>query len=130
MSRVEPVGPDHLRVAGPYLRVWWGQGLKFDGSVAIFDAPDGVSHQLLEVFTGAEFEVFYQYLEARGPFADEGMRLELRQRLNASPGISIPADAITRRPSFRPGCARRRSCCLSQVLAVYDWVLAEIEKAS
>ena len=111
------------------LRVWWGQGLKFGGFVAIFDAPDGVSHQLFEVFTGAEFEVFFQYLGAKGPFVDEAMRLELRQRLNAIPGISIPADAITRRPSFRLDALADEGA-VDRVLAVFDWVLAEIEKAS
>lgn len=54
-----------------------------------------------EVWTGGEFEVFFQYLGAKGPFVDEAMRLELRQRLNAMPEISIPADAIGRRPAFR-----------------------------
>ena len=111
------------------LRVWWGQGLKHGGFVAIFDGPDGVSHQLFEVFTGAEFEVFFQYLGAKGSFVDEGMRLELRQRLNAIPRISIPADAIARRPSFRLDALADEGA-VDRVLAVFDWVLAEIGKAS
>lgn len=111
------------------LRVWWGQGLKIGGFVPIFDAPDGVSHQLFEVWTGGEFEVFFQYLGAKGPFVDEAMRLELRQRLNAIPGISIPADAIARRPSFRLNALADEGA-VDRVLEVFDWVLAEIEKAS
>ena len=109
------------------LRVWWGQGVQRGGFVPVYDAPDGTGHQLFEVWTDGKLEVLFQHLATKGPFADATKRRELRDRLNAAAGISIPVDAIGRRPTFSL-LALADADATDRVLAVFDWVLEEIRQ--
>lgn len=44
----------------------------------------------------------FQYLAAREPFTDRGLRLELLKRLNELDGVDIPEGKLELHPSFRP----------------------------
>ena len=59
------------------------------------------------------------------PFAVETKRLELMQRLNAIEGITIPDDAISRRPSF-PLSVLTNPTALSQFIDVLNWYVTEV----
>lgn len=60
------------------------------------------------------------------PFNDEAKRLELLDRLNQIPGVKIPRDDITRRPSF-PLSLLRDEIALKRFLETLDWYVAEIK---
>jgi hypothetical protein len=52
--------------------------------------------------------------------------LEFLRRLNRITGVSLPEDAIARRPSI-PLSAFRDEAALSQFLEVLDWAVQEIQ---
>ena len=60
------------------------------------------------------------------PFAEEGKRKELAQRLSAI-GVPIPEDALKKRPSFGLSLLKEPAT-LAQFLEAFDWVLSEIKK--
>ncbi|MEU7497001.1 DUF262 domain-containing protein [Streptomyces griseofuscus] len=49
---------------------------------------------------GGTAEVVFQYLAARDPFTDRGLRLELLKRLNEIEGVEIPEGKLELRPNF------------------------------
>jgi hypothetical protein len=85
--------------AGKGLRMSWGGGSR-DGS--FFPVVDhlGMWYTLIAVWTYGRAEMQFQYLTTRPPFEDPSQRLELVRRLNQLPGVSIPDDAVSRRPAF------------------------------
>lgn len=103
------------------LRVWWGRGATMGGFVAIRELQDGSRHQLFEVWDDGKFEVYFQHLGAKGPFVDERLRVELRERLITISGVEIPADALRRRPWFRLR-SLADDAALDEVLATFAWV--------
>jgi hypothetical protein len=55
------------------------------------------------------------------PFDDHELRKDLLSRLNQIPGVTIPDDAITRRPSLPLADLGRNPKVLSELTAVLDW---------
>jgi len=55
------------------------------------------------------------------PFDDVRMRHELRRRLNEIPDVSIPEDAIMRRPSFPLPDLAADPEALESLKAALDW---------
>lgn len=107
-------------------RIWWGRGRTMGSFVPVLNHA-GVDHQLFAVFSGGSVEIYFQWYLYRPPFSDEGKRLELLERLNAIPGVSIPADAIGRRPSI-PLSILAEEGRLNRFLDVFDWYLREIRQ--
>jgi hypothetical protein len=62
----------------------------------------GVRHGIwpAAVYPSGKFEVVFQYLQYRPPFDDVALRDEFRQRLNAVPGVELPAVKLALRPGF------------------------------
>ena len=105
------------------LRLWWGKG-SMDGSFfPLFDFQ-GQQYWSLSVWTYGRIEIQFQMMKTRPPFADESKRLELLSRLNALPGVTLPPDAITRRPSI-PLSLLHDDAVLQQFLAICDWIIQE-----
>lgn len=52
------------------------------------------------IYPSGKVEVVFQWLQYRPPFDDIALREELRQRLNAVPGIDLPAVKHSMRPGF------------------------------
>jgi alkylated DNA nucleotide flippase Atl1 len=52
------------------------------------------------IYPSGKVEVVFQHLRIRPPFDDVAMREELRQRLNAAPGVDLAAAKIELRPGF------------------------------
>lgn len=106
-------------------RTWWGTGNR-DGSFIPVIEHAGVSHSILAVYTYGRVELSFQNLKKNEPFSDDALRVELLRRLNNIPGITLPEDAITRRPSI-PLTVLAQGDALAKFLTVLDWVAGQIE---
>ena len=106
------------------LRIWWGKG-KQDGSFFPMLEHEGTWHWLISVWTYGRVEVQFQMMRSRPPFDAEPKRLDLLQRLNDIPNVSIPRDGITRRPSI-PLSLFLDESALNQFLTTLDWIFREI----
>lgn len=109
---------------GKNLRIWWGKGSQ-DGSFFPLLDIRGTSYWLISVWTYGRLEMQFQMMKNKPPFDEEAKRLELLRRLNALPGVDIPADAITRRPSI-PLTTLQDEVILKQFLDICDWIIGEV----
>jgi hypothetical protein len=109
------------------LRIWWGKGSRSGSFFPMIDFKD-IQHSSIAVWTYGRIEVQFQWMKVRPPFTDEKRRLELRDRLNKIPGVEIPEEAITRRPSILLASLTDASA-LKEFLAVLDWYLREVKGA-
>lgn len=107
------------------LRIWWGKGSKDGSFIPILDHK-GEKRFVTSVWTYGRAEIPFQWMMTRKPFNDETKRRELLNRLNKVPGIAIPADGITRRPSISLTVLTDNTA-LSAFLAVLDWYIAELK---
>lgn len=108
-------------------RVWFGKGSRTGSFVPVLNHK-GRDHQLFAVFTYGTLEVYFYWYLYKPPFNSEEKRKEMLAKLNAIEGISIPADAIRRRPGV-PLAALTDETALDQFLAVFDWFIAEVKKS-
>ncbi len=103
-------------------RVWWGKGAQW-GSFMMGHV--GIEHYTIAVWTSGLIEIPFNWLRRTPPFDAESKRQELREKLNAVPGISIPESGIEKHPNVRlqvltaPGA-------LEQFLEALEWVEGEI----
>ena len=106
------------------LRIWWGEGKKDGSFFPMYDNKFGKNF-LFSVWTYGSVELQFQHMK-KPPFAEEGKRKELAQRLSAM-GLSIPEETLKKRPTFglslllEPGR-------LDKFLEAFDWMLTEIKK--
>lgn len=107
------------------LRVGWGHG-KYDGSFyPWFDGEHG-SIPLFSVWTYGRIEIPFQYMST--PPYDEGpMREQLARQLSEIPEVTIPVDAINRRPSF-PLDKLLPADSLALFLRVFDEMIDQINR--
>jgi len=105
--------------------VWFGNG-KSDGSFFPIVKTGDITHTFIAVWTYGKVEVQFQHM-TNPPSDDMGLRLELLDRLNEIPGVSIPGDAIERRPSF-PLSALAEEAQLTQFLAIMDWWVSKLRQ--
>lgn len=80
-------------------RIYWGEGSKQAGFVPIYDGRR--SHQLLAVYSygsTTKVEIYFQHFKE--PFHTEEQKRKLLRLFNSIPGVDIPDNAITRRPSL------------------------------
>lgn len=106
---------------------WWGKG-KVDGSFIPTLQQADVKHQLFAVWTNGNIELYFQWYAVKPPFDLEQKRVELLNRLNTIPGVAVPADAITRRPSM-PLFALTSEAALKRFFETFDWMIGEIKTA-
>jgi hypothetical protein len=100
-------GPEQAVVAKKILEwatsratyVWWGRGSR-SGSFVPGITHNEIDHQMFAVFTYGNVEIYFQWYQHKAPFDSETKRRDLLNRLNAIPGVSIPENGITRRPSI------------------------------
>lgn len=106
------------------LRIWWGEGKKDGSFFPMYDNKFGKNF-LFSVWTYGSVELQFQHMK-KPPFAEEGKRKELAQRLSAI-GLSISEETLKKRPTFglslllEPGR-------LDKFLEAFDWMLTEIKK--
>lgn len=106
--------------------VWWGKGQR-NGSFVPVLRRDGSDHSLFAVYTYGSVELYFQFYRAKPPFDSEVKRLELLQRLNDVPGVSIPTEAIARRPSIPLSTLAKNDDTVAKFLEVFDWFLHEVQ---
>jgi hypothetical protein len=104
--------------------IWWGEGRTMGSFVPVCVAGN-VRYQLFAAWTSGVVEIYFQWLAYKPPFADEVDRLDLRNRLVAIPGVEIPREAISRRPSFDIKHLVEPAN-LQQFFSVFDWALQRI----
>jgi hypothetical protein len=108
-------------------RIDWGRGAR-DGSLIAVVQGAGVGQVPFTMWTYGSVEIDFQYLKNHPPFADESLRRELLQRLNAVPGVQLPSDSFSRRPSI-PLRSLRQDERLRQFLSVFEWAITLIREA-
>jgi len=107
--------------------IYWGAGKK-SGSFVPIQKVANIDNQLFAVYTYGSIEIYFQHYKNKPGFSSESKRLDLVDKLNAIQGVSIPTDAISRRPSI-PLATFNDENKLSQLLAIFDWVIGEITKS-
>ena len=105
-------------------RIDWGTGKQSGSFIPVFN-HNGIDHSLFAVYTYGKLETHFQWYLIRPPFQSEALRLEKLTRLNAIPGVSLPQDGITRRPSI-PLTSLLEEGRTEALLGVYEWVLEQI----
>ena len=101
-------------------RIFWGSG-KVDGAFQpVFDHA-GQAYYPLGVWTYGRLEIQFQYVMRQPPFDDVELRLEFLRRLNEIPGVSIPDDAITRRPRIPLALFAADPKALKALKGALDW---------
>jgi len=108
-------------------RFWWGSG-KQDGSFAPILDHNKISYYPFIIWTYGKAEIQFQWLQSRPPFNEESKRRELLDRLNKIPEVSIPVDAISRRPSI-PLYIFKDEKTLDQFFETLEWVIKEIRES-
>ncbi len=107
-------------------RVWWGKGAKDASFFPMLDYK-GVEHFVTSVWTYGRVEIPFQWMLTRKPFDAEAKRLELRDRLNKIPGVEIPPDKITSRPTI-PLAVLTNDAALKAFLGVLDWYIEKVKE--
>lgn len=107
-------------------RIWWGRG-KTEGSFVPALNHGGVDHQLFAVWSGGQFEFYFQHYRSKPPFDEEEKRLALLEELNSVPAVSIPPDAHSRRPSVHLSSLVREGS-VQRLLGTFDRVIQRIRE--
>jgi len=108
-------------------KVWWGKGGQKGSFVPVFKYRD-VDHLLFAVMTNGKLGLYFQHYAVRPVFDTETKRLELLERLNSIDGITIPEDAIERRPRIVLEDLREGNR-VKKFLDVFEWYLEEITRS-
>jgi hypothetical protein len=88
----------------------------------------GRDQYFFKVSTDGFVEVWFRYLSAKPPFADDALREELRTRLNAIPDIALPADRLRGKPRF-PLSALSDPAALAAFKSVWQWAIERMSAA-
>ncbi len=101
------------------LRIWWGEGKRSGSFFPVLD-KNGLGYLSVAVWTYGKIELQFQYMQNRPPFDNVLLRHEFLEQLNQIPGIALPEDGLTRRPSFAIRALVPEEN-LKQFIAVLDW---------
>ncbi|MDO9035006.1 MAG: hypothetical protein Q7U51_07370 [Methanoregula sp.] len=107
------------------LRIWWGEGVGVGSFFPLLD-HNGTSHQVISVWTTPKIELQFQWMKFYPAFASDEKRAQFLQMIKTIPGIAIPDNKITGRPSFNLSLLNDESS-LNQFIKVLDWFVAEIK---
>lgn len=108
--------------------IYWGQGSTAGSFAPFFDYynSDDDSFPSFAVWTTGSVEIYFQHMKNRPVFNTDAKRRELLMKLNSIPGISIPENAIGRRPSFSLDVFRDQNA-LKMFLESLEWVIQEVQ---
>lgn len=79
---------------------WYGRG-KADGSIVPRLWVNGRRYLFFSLYSSGVIELSPQWMKTMPGFEPDARRREYLERINRVPGVSVPVDAIARRPSFR-----------------------------
>jgi hypothetical protein len=78
---------------------WYGRGT-VDGSIVPRLWLDGHRYLFFSLYSSGVVELSPQWMKTMPGFEPDERRREFLERINRIPGVSVPGDAIARRPSF------------------------------
>jgi hypothetical protein len=114
--------------------VWFGRGRDHGSFVSMLElgggrARGGLNVHFFAVWTYGTVEVYFQWLQGKPPFDAPEKRRELLDRLNAIPGVDLPPDSITRRPTF-PLDALHDDDAFRQFTETIAWGLDAVKRSA
>jgi len=126
--------PDCVKVARDLLDwirpkvtyIWWGRG-KSNGSFVPVLVHNETHHQAFAVWTYATVEIYFYWYTYKPPFDSEAKRMEMLTRLNEIPGVSLPAESISKRPGIRMDLLTDAGA-RERFKGVFEWYIGEIKK--
>lgn len=104
-------------------RIEWGQGGTYGGFTAVYQHEDH-EHKPFRVQIDGRL-IFYFQFYTEPPFDAETKRREFVERLNRVPGVSIPADALDRKPSVYLDDLPDES--IEELLECFRWYIDQAE---
>ena len=125
-SEVHALALDILAWAATHCPIlWWGEGKK-DGSCFFGMTHNGVNYYAFSLWTSGRVEIPFQWLRQRLVSLD--IVESFASRLNTIPGVVIPSDELTKRPSFDLALLKERTA-LAQFLDAVEWFVEQIKSA-
>jgi hypothetical protein len=109
------------------LDLTFGRAQQSASFIPIVRTPGGQRYPIA-VSTTYGFVIQMRWLRDHAPFRDAGKREELRAKLNAIPGVSIPADRMTGFPTL-PLQALTSDAALRACLEVLTGIVQELRAA-
>jgi hypothetical protein len=120
---IAKVAKDILDWVSPKVsRIYWGQGKQTGSYVPILITPNNIKYQLFAVFTNGTIQINFNVYSKRPEFQSEDRRIELLNRLNTIPGVSLPRDSIERFPSIQIGVLQQREN-LENFVEIFEWFI-------
>jgi hypothetical protein len=98
----------------------FGKGTKDGSWQAGYWAPDRYIWPFV-VYTYGRVEMEFQHIAKRPPFDDLSLRTALRDKLLAITGVTLPADAVDRRPSIDLKLLADEAS-FAEFTAALDWI--------
>ncbi len=102
-------------------RFAFGRG-KSSGSITPIYNLDGVDHQIFTIWSSGTLEVLFYWYRYKKPFKEDEACLRLLEKLNEIPGVSLPPDAVRKRPNL-PLSLFTKQQARKQLLAVFELYL-------
>lgn len=103
----------------------YGQNPDWGTMSGVFHTGGGASLQPIRLWSDGTVAVQFQYLLDRPVFGVLAARQAFVDRLNAAPGVRLPGDAATKRPSVRLQ-ALVEAGGVDAFLAALDWFVARL----
>lgn len=103
---------------------YWGKGT-LDGSYIPEIVHNGKRCFFFALWTNGALELQTKYMRSVPGFEEDERRMEFIRRINEIPGVTVPTDAIARRPSFQMSVLSSDES-VSRFLAVMEWAIAEV----
>jgi hypothetical protein len=110
-------------------RFTWGTGMVEGMFGPVLDHA-GRDYWPFLLRTNGTAEIQLRSLGLRPPFDDLRMRHELLRQLDQIPGVSIPEDAVTRRPRIRLALLAASPEALACFMGVLDWVCEMVRSSA
>ena len=109
-------------------RITWGSG-KQDGSFIPVLEHGAEQYYPIAVYTYGRVEIQFQWIKTRPAFEDEAIRKEFLRRLNEIFGVSMPDDAISRRPRIDLQTLTNPEA-LQRLFDALNWMVAQVKAHS
>lgn len=107
---------------------WYGRG-KEDGSIVPRLWLNGRRYLFFSLYSYGVIELSPQWMKTMPGFEPDERRREYLERINRIPGVSVPVDAIARRPSFRMTLLQSDEA-LQAFFSVIQWALSVAREAA
>jgi hypothetical protein len=107
---------------------WYGRG-KADGSIVPRLWVNGQRYLFFSLYSYGAIELSPQWMKAMPGFEPDERRRQYLERINGIPGVSVPVDAIARRPSFQMAHLQSDEA-LQAFFSVIEWAISVARDAA